>query len=198
MYHIRNQVEAEIEIRKSRFIAIVTPINSLDDTGSILSAIKKKYPNASHYCTALRFHDVSRSSDDGEPSSTAGLPILECLRGRQLDQVYAVVVRYFGGTLLGTGGLVRTYQQATISALDKAVKCLPVQMGIYALTFPYEMTSRVETLLQNRAEILERQYDEQATIIYSCEDDLQQELREISNGRLEAVKTGEVIKEKPI
>ena len=198
MYHIKAQVEAEIEVKKSKFIAVLTPVNDIEEVGEVLSAIKKKYPSATHYCTALIVNGIQRSSDDGEPSSPAGLPMLECLRGNKLENVYCIVVRYFGGTLLGTGGLVRAYQQATNEAIKKAIRTIPVTMGIYQLSYPYYLTNKVEQLLQTEAEIMERDYQEEAVITYACEQDLSNRLLEISNGQLVPVKTGEMIREKPV
>ena len=117
MYHIKNEVISEIEIKKSKFFGILSPASSIEEAREILSDVRKRYPNATHYCTAMIFGNIQRSNDDGEPSGTAGLPMLECLRHKELDNVVMIVVRYFGGTLLGTGGLVKAYQQSTLSAM---------------------------------------------------------------------------------
>lgn len=107
--------EGEIVEKKSRFIAQVFPVETEEDAAKIIEETKKKYWDARHNCYAFVLGaggEISRCSDDGEPSGTAGRPILEVLIGRKLKNVLVIVTRYFGGTLLGTGGLVRAYSTA--------------------------------------------------------------------------------------
>ena len=102
--------EAEITEKKSRFIATIAPVSSEEEAASFIKDMKKKYWNARHNCSAYIIgtqQQIVHSSDDGEPQGTAGKPILSVLSGRKLYNVVAVVTRYFGGVLLGTGGLVR-------------------------------------------------------------------------------------------
>ncbi len=112
--------EAEIVEKKSRFIATVVPVRNEEEAIAFIEAMKKKYWNATHNCSAYvigeRFQ-VQRCSDDGEPSGTAGKPMLDVLLGEAIHDVAVVVTRYFGGTLLGTGGLVRAYSSATKAGL---------------------------------------------------------------------------------
>lgn len=120
---IAARVDAEIEIRKSRFIAHVQPVSSVADADAFIAAIRKEFWDARHNCVAMvtgLTGDQARSSDDGEPSGTAGVPMLEVLRRRGTTDVVAVVTRYFGGIKLGAGGLVRAYGQAVSDALDIA------------------------------------------------------------------------------
>ncbi len=115
--------EGEITDRKSRFIGHALPVSSEDEAVTLIDQIKRKYWDARHNCYAYvtgENGEISRCSDDGEPSGTAGRPILECINGAGLKGVLVVVTRYFGGTLLGTGGLVRAYTQATQAALNNA------------------------------------------------------------------------------
>lgn len=120
---IARAVDHELVIRKSRFIAHVAPIASADDADAVIAAIKKTAWDARHNCSAQvtgAMGERARSSDDGEPSGTAGVPMLEVLRRRDLTDVVAVVTRYFGGVKLGAGGLVRAYSSAVSEALDRA------------------------------------------------------------------------------
>lgn len=121
---IKEIVTAELMIKKSRFIAILIPLNLLQDVEKELHDAKQKYPGANHYCFAYIIRQdgsiLERCSDDGEPSGTAGWPILNVLKTRCLENVIAIVIRYFGGTLLGTGGLVKAYTQSIQSALEPA------------------------------------------------------------------------------
>ena len=198
MFHLKSEAISEIEIKKSKFIGILSPASSIEEAREILSDVRKRYPNATHYCTAMIFDTIQRSNDDGEPSGTAGLPMLECLRHKELDNVVMIVVRYFGGTLLGTGGLVKAYQQSTLAAIENAILTLPVEASLYTVTVPYDLINRAEMLLGKEAEITDRQYDEQVTFTYLSEKDLTDQFREITNGsaRPELIET--VIIEKPV
>jgi uncharacterized YigZ family protein len=114
--------EAEVTVKRSRFIGLVAPARTPEDISRHLAYARTRWPRASHYCHASVLHTpfLERISDDGEPSGTAGKPMLAVLRGAGLADVTAVVTRYFGGTLLGTGGLVRAYAQALQEALKTA------------------------------------------------------------------------------
>ena len=198
MFHIKSEVISEIEIKKSKFFGILSPASSIEEAKEILSDVRKRYPNATHYCTAMIFDNVQRSNDDGEPSGTAGLPMLECLRHKDLNNVVMIVVRYFGGTLLGTGGLVKAYQQSTLAAIEKAVLTLPVEAGLYTVSVSYDLINRMEMLLRKEAEIRDRQYDENVTFTYLSEKDLTRQIQEISNGSARPELIENVIIEKPV
>lgn len=116
--------QGEIVEKKSRFIASVQPIDSEEEAISFIEQMRKKYWDATHNCYAYvvgKRNEVQRCSDDGEPSGTAGKPILEVILGQEVHNAVVVVTRYFGGTLLGTGGLVRAYTNATIEGLKQCV-----------------------------------------------------------------------------
>lgn len=123
---ISENATAEIIEKKSKFIANIFYINSVQEADDIIKSVKKKYYDAKHNCIAYRVIDneklVERSSDDGEPSGTAGAPMLSILQKNNLCNLLVVVTRYFGGILLGTGGLVSCYSQATLDALENASK----------------------------------------------------------------------------
>lgn len=111
---------AEIVEKKSRFIATVRPVESEEEATAFIAEMKKKYWDARHNCSAFvvgERQEISRCSDDGEPAQTAGRPMLDVLLGEDVHNVAVVVTRYFGGVLLGTGGLVRAYQKATREGL---------------------------------------------------------------------------------
>ena len=121
---IAHAVEHETVIKKSRFIAFVAPVASPEEADAVIAAVKKRTWDARHNCSAHvtgSLGERARSSDDGEPSGTAGVPMLEVLRRRELTDLVAVVTRYFGGVKLGAGGLVRAYSSAVSEALDLAV-----------------------------------------------------------------------------
>lgn len=117
MKSIKNKIEYKYIIEKSEFITVINKINSVDEIESIMNDIKKEYKDATHYCYAYIVDDKRKSSDDNEPGGTAGVPMMETLNQYDLNYVFAVVVRYFGGIKLGAGGLTRAYRKAINDAL---------------------------------------------------------------------------------
>ena len=116
--------EGEIVEKKSRFITTTMPVASEEEAIAFIEKMKKKYWNATHNCSAYvigEHHEIQRCSDDGEPSGTAGKPMLDVLLGEDVHNIVVVVTRYFGGTLLGTGGLVRAYSSAVKAGLASSV-----------------------------------------------------------------------------
>lgn len=138
MRGIETEYIHEIEIKKSKFIALIVPVYHVDDVKKKLEQVKKDYPGATHYCYAYILLQEKRCSDDGEPSKTAGQPILNVLEKQQLSYVLAIVIRYFGGIKLGAGGLVRAYTNAVIQVLEKA-HIYPMGLKKHIkVTFSYE------------------------------------------------------------
>ncbi|SDR88967.1 YigZ family protein [Corynebacterium timonense] len=142
-------VEHEIEIKRSRFITRIARAQNEDEARAVIASAREDYPDARHHCSAYIYRvegaqPVERSSDDGEPAGTAGIPMLETLRGSGLFDVAAVVTRYFGGTKLGTGGLVSAYSTSVSEALDmvERVTRSPKRLGQVAL--PHADAGRVE------------------------------------------------------
>lgn len=135
---IRTGAEAEYVDRRSRFIAAIEPVADEEAALAFIAARKKKYWDARHNVHAYVLRNgISRFSDDGEPQGTAGLPMLETLQKRGLTDCVVVVTRYFGGILLGTGGLVRAYSQSTSLAIDAAGvgECRPCAVGVIACDY---------------------------------------------------------------
>lgn len=123
MFLLTAPIENELVITKSRFIAYLAPVETVDEADHLIRERRAMHPNARHHCTALTLGTpvhLQRSNDDGEPSSTAGMPMAQALRGRHMTNILAVVTRYFGGIKLGAGGLVRAYGNAVTNALDVA------------------------------------------------------------------------------
>lgn len=145
---IRAGAEAEYVDRRSRFIAAIEPVTDEESALAFIAARKKKYWDARHNVHAYVLRNgISRFSDDGEPQGTAGLPMLETLQKRGLTDCVVVVTRYFGGILLGTGGLVRAYSQSTSLAVDAAgvVECRPCMVG--TVTCDYAQYGRIAPLV---------------------------------------------------
>ncbi|CAH0253187.1 IMPACT family member YigZ [Microbacterium oxydans] len=147
-------VEQEIVIRKSRFLTRVEPVGSVEDAEAVIAGIRKRAWDANHNCTAMvtgLLGDQARSSDDGEPSGTAGVPMLEVLRRRELTDVVAVVTRYFGGVKLGAGGLVRAYSSAVSETLDLASLVRRAALTQARIDVPHADAGRYDNLLRDWA-----------------------------------------------
>ena len=139
----------EYEEKRSRFIGELFPVAGEAEARERIAAVKKKYPDARHHCWAWVLPDGAfRWSDDGEPGGTAGGPMLEVLRGAGVYGVLCVVTRYFGGTLLGSGGLVRAYSKATALALADAGTEPDPEKASVRLTVPWECIDRVHRLVR--------------------------------------------------
>lgn len=122
--YLKDTVSNEIIIEKSKFITSIYNVSSIEEVNEILSSTRKKYYDATHNCYAYILGDnanVAKASDDGEPSKTAGFPILDVLKKNDLTNILCIVTRYFGGILLGAGGLVRAYSSSTSEALKKGI-----------------------------------------------------------------------------
>jgi uncharacterized YigZ family protein len=139
--------EETIIIKKSRFIGYAMPLASEEDALSFIASIQKKHWDATHNCYAYVFgpHDeVQKSNDDGEPSGTAGKPILEVIKKEELKNVAVVVTRYYGGILLGAGGLIRAYSQSTTTALHAARIVTRALFQEIAISIDYSWLGKVE------------------------------------------------------
>ncbi len=163
--------DAIIEVKKSRFIAAVRPVSSEQDALSFLNSEQKKYYDAKHHCSAYilcgseGIPDIVHAADDGEPSGTAGKPILEVISGACLKNVICVVTRYFGGTLLGTGGLVRAYTDAAKEAVSASDIVYMHRMTELGIIFDYPLSGKIQYILNERKiEIAATEYSEKVYI----------------------------------
>lgn len=181
---IKSSVEAEITEKKSKFICHAYHVESVDEAEEILRNLRKEYHDARHNCFAYRIikDDVSRASDDGEPSGTAGMPMLNILNGRNLSNILVVVTRYFGGILLGTGGLVRAYSLATTLALDSA-SIVTQTCGLEARFFiDYRDLEELKYILKNRGIVITRMdYGEKIDVVVEAEED---KIRKMQNEKI--------------
>jgi uncharacterized YigZ family protein len=142
-YTLAAAVSSEIDIRKSRFIALAIPVADRAAAMLELDALRVQHPGATHVCWALLAGGESGMSDDGEPSGTAGRPILEVLRHHEVDGVLAAVVRYYGGIKLGAGGLVRAYTDAIATTMQLAERIERVALGLLQVEVDYADEARV-------------------------------------------------------
>ena len=159
----------EIEEKKSRFICHVKPVETEEEATAFINKKKKEYWDARHNCSAFvigKNAELTRCSDDGEPAGTEGRPMLEVLLNEEIRNVVVVVTRYFGGVLLGTGGLVRAYQAAVKAGLE-ASSIIEKQEGIKgSLCVDYTIVGRLQYVLEkNGYTVLESKYEESVTFI---------------------------------
>lgn len=165
MYALAAPVETELEIRKSRFIGIVMPASSREAAMRELDALRVRYPNATHYCWVLLCDGASGFDDDGEPGGTAAKPMYNVLMHKGLTNVFAVVVRYYGGIKLGAGGLTRAYGQAVSEALKLATLTAvePMAKMRYRCAFAHEAMLR-RLAERHAAQVLDVAYDDAVTL----------------------------------
>ena len=155
--------QGEITEKKSRFIATVRPVESEDEAVSFINETKKKYWDARHNCSAFvigKRQELTRCSDDGEPAGTAGRPMLDVLLKENIHNAAVVVTRYFGGVLLGTGGLVRAYQQATKAGLSASEIIEKKEGAVLFIRTDYTGIGRLQYLLaQEKITVMDTAYE---------------------------------------
>lgn len=149
MKSIQKKSISEREIQKSKFITILYPIHNIEEIKKALLDTKKEFPNATHYCYAYILEGQEKCSDDGEPSKTAGMPMLNVLKMQNYQHILAIVVRYFGGIKLGAGGLVRAYTKAVTTALENITPVSLIPGNRYEISFSYEKLKDIDHLLKN-------------------------------------------------
>lgn len=185
--------EGEIVEKKSRFIATVEAVESEEEAIAFIEKMKKKYWDARHNCSAYVIGargELERCSDDGEPGGTAGKPMLEVLRGMEIRNIVVVVTRYFGGTLLGTGGLVRAYTKAAQEGIGNSVIVEKQLASKLRITTDYNGVGKIQYILAQRdIKILTSDYGENvkitALVPVSQYGFVEAEITEGTNGRAE-------------
>ncbi|MDJ0394456.1 YigZ family protein [Rhodococcus sp. G-MC3] len=203
MLTIEAQVEAEIEIKKSKFLATIARASSEDEARAIVAAARSANPAARHHCSAFVIGDrlrIERSSDDGEPSGTAGAPMLEVLRGHDLTNVAAVVTRYFGGTKLGTGGLARAYAGAVSEALLAARLMRREERELIGVELDHAEVGRIESELRGRGiDVISIDYAELALLTVAARnaDEVDGVLASLTSGTARPERIGTFFREVP-
>lgn len=195
MNRILKSFKSEYEISRSKFISLMIPLENKDDVKEIIKDIQKEYPKATHYCYAYVFDGSSKSNDDGEPSQTAGRPILEVILKNNLNRVLIVVVRYFGGIKLGAGGLTRAYVQGATSVIGVSELYHDEVRKIYQLIVDYNQVDVLNLYLRkNNFDIVDINYDEKVIYQVSVESLNNQDILDYLHGKIEI----EYIEEKEI
>ena len=202
MYTIRSDYRAETVIEKSRFICTLKKVCSAAEAQEFIHAVKKEFWDATHNCSAYIIDELAqRSSDDGEPSGTAGLPMLEVLRKNELSGVAAVVTRYFGGIKLGAGGLVRAYTGSVSKAVQGCGLARKLLMGTFALTADAADAGKLLNIIyqQQLFTVASVEYGQQARILLRKEqqDEAERWLTEALNRMTQLEQVGSEYVEVP-
>lgn len=172
-----------IIIKNSRFITYIYHVDNVDEVNGYLSAIKREYPDATHHCYAYIIDSIRHESDDGEPSGTAGIPMLQVLEKNELNHVLCIVVRYFGKIKLGAGGLVRVYTRSVVEAIKNNI--ITLEAGyLVSLEFDYNLLKTVDYLLKD-IEIVNRSFDNKIIYQAKVDDGLKNKLSNTSNIKID-------------
>ncbi|MCR5229607.1 MAG: IMPACT family protein [Solobacterium sp.] len=186
---LKNEHRREEIINRSRFIACACPVKNEENARAYIDQIRAEFPDATHVCTAYVTGPgsmIRRSSDNKEPSGTAGVPMLEAILASGITDVCVCVVRYFGGIKLGAGGLIRAYSGSVSACLAEAAKTKEVPMDIWAVTYPYSLSGSVESWLRRNTVIEDISYGEQVTCIFESTLDIENIIRDLSRGSVQA------------
>lgn len=203
---VKEGAEGIYEEKKSRFIAKVYKVENENEVSSYIEEARKKYWDARHNCYAYVIgnnNEITRCSDDGEPSGTAGKPILEVITRMGVHNCLIIVTRYFGGTLLGTGGLVRAYTDASVTALNNSLLATQVSGVRYIVITDYNGSGKIQYAMASvNAEIADTEYTDKVTMKIVIEKEreklLVDTITEITNGRAVIIKDCELPIEKNI
>jgi len=174
MNSIRETLQYEWQINKSRFIGFLAPVQTITEVTAFLNWCQTNHPQATHVCYAYILSSVivaEKAFDDGEPQKTAGFPMLEILKKKHLTDVVAVVVRYFGGIKLGAGGLIRAYAKTIRCCTDNAILTFPVEYDECRLETDIESSGAIGSYLRLVAELTNESYGESAVFFFSCAQD---------------------------
>ena len=186
MKTVKENIKNEIIINKSRFITLLIKINKLNEIEKNLKEIKKKYKDATHYCYAYIIGNKEKCSDNGEPSGTAGMPILNVLKQNDLTNILCVVIRYFGGIKLGAGGLIRAYSTSASEALNKTNIVNLIKGYKIVIEFNYDNIKQINYLLKDIQ--IKKEYGNTITYTFNIKEDslnkIENELSKISKIKL--------------
>lgn len=197
-FTVKDYAEKEVIIQKSRFIGYVKRISSEKEAQDFLSEIKKKHYNATHNCSAWLagpHNEIQKANDDGEPSGTAGVPMLEVIKKRGLRNVALVVTRYFGGIKLGAGGLIRAYSNVSSQVIDEAGIVEVKTVRQYKIEIDYNMLGVIENEIRQSEYILNDQVFSDKVLLKILVDPEKEELfidwiTNLTNGNLEIEREG--------
>lgn len=185
MFTIKNDVDNELIIKKSKFITYLFYIDNIDEVNIKINELKNKYKDASHYCYAYVIDNYKKFDDDNEPNSTAGAPILSGLDKNNLNHVLCVVVRYFGGIKLGANGLIRAYRKSVSDCLKKAEIVELINGYNIEIEFDYSNEKTVNSIVNN---IISKSFNERIIYILDVDINTLEKLKLIDNINIKIIK----------
>lgn len=191
MKRIKKNFVKLIEINKSKFYGILFPVDNVEEVKEYLNQVRKDYPKATHYCYAYRVNGLEKSNDDGEPSGTAGRPMLEYLRNNDLENILCVSVRYFGGIKLGASGLLRAYVDSLreVYAISEVYEVR--EQNIYSIKMNYSLYDIVRNYVSKLDGFtIETKFEEEVEIIYSALTLDESKLVNLTNNQIKIVLIG--------
>lgn len=191
MKRIKKNFVKLIEINKSKFYGILFPVDNVEEVKEYLNQVRKDYPKATHYCYAYRVNGLEKSNDDGEPSGTAGRPMLEYLRNNDLENILCVSIRYFGGIKLGASGLLRAYVDSLreVYAISEVYEVR--EQNIYSLKMNYSFYDIVRNYISKLDGFtIETKFEEEVEIIYSALTLDESKLVNLTNNQIKIVLIG--------
>ncbi len=195
MKSIIKTVNSEIIINKSKFINYLIPVTTAEEVKDKLSDLRKKYKDANHHCYAYvigKNQEIQKYSDDGEPSKTAGMPMIEVLKKQGLTNILTVSIRYFGGIKLGAGGLVRAYTKSVSEAIKNAQFSFLVKITEIKISVSFDHIGHVEKYIRDNFILLNTEYSEKVDYFIKIEND---KITNLVNNITEYTKGSAIIKE---
>ena len=190
MYSIIKNSKYLYEIKKSKFYVLLYKVNNIDDINKYLEEAKQEYKDATHYCYSYIIGNIKRFNDDGEPSGTAGMPILEVLEKKNLNNIICIVVRYFGGIKLGAGGLIRAYSNSVKDAINENTIVELIDGYLVKINVDYSKKKEIEYIFKDN--IIKDEYNENITYTLKIRKD---ELDKLSNYEYEIIEETLIEKE---
>ena len=194
MYTIKTDITNEIIIKNSKFICVLHKIYNINDINNYLEQIKKEYKDATHYCYAYIINDNKKFNDDGEPSGTAGNPIMKVLEKNNLNYILCIVIRYFGGIKLGSGGLIRAYSKSVTECLKLTNLNKLIEGYNIDIIFNYSDIENINYLLKN-SYILNKTYKDIIIYNVNINDDIFNKLKKYKNIKLNIINKIEIEKD---
>lgn len=180
MKTIKNNIEDELIIKNSKFITNIFRINNSNDIEKYLTQIKNKYSDATHNCYAYIYENIRKCSDDGEPSGTSGIPMLQVLEKKEISNLLVIVTRYFGGIKLGASGLIRAYTSSVTTALDKVDLVELIKGNNIDIIFNYDIIKKIDYLLKDKT-ILEKTFNNDIRYNLNVDNDTLELLKKIKD-----------------
>ena len=187
-YRLHNNIRTSITLKKSEFITYLFRVDSQDEVKDIIKDLRKEHYKATHVCTAYRVNAYEQVSDDGEPSGTAGQPMLEVLRSMEVENILACVVRYYGGIQLGAGGLIRAYRSSVVEAINQADLTEVIEITEILCSINYSHLDAKLLAIEKIAEIVDKEFETEVILKLHTNTDITDKLNEITNGQIKIQK----------